>query len=222
MDCILLGAGVGTRAKLNMPKQMFRLNGKSLIIISLDLFINIEQIENIIVTVVPEMYSEFYELIQTYYRDNLKIKIIPGGSTRQESVWLALQHTKSQRVIIHESVRPFVNEKHVKDLMSIEGYVVVPYIPIVPTIYNKNGYYEDRDKLCNIQLPQVFNTEILKQAHYKARGKNYSDDSSLVCAEFDILPVLIKGEENNFKITTPLDIEIARCLYEANNIDNRG
>lgn len=222
MDAIILAAGLGKRSMLNYPKQMFRLNGKPLVIIAIDLFMSVNQIQNIIVTVVSEMYGEFYELIQKYYPNNPKIKIIFGGKTRQESVWLGLQHVKSQRVVVHESVRPFVTKGHVEDLIAVDGDVVVPCVSIVPTIYNKKGYYEDRDKLCNIQLPQVFTTEVLKQAHYNARDKNYTDDSSLVCSEFDVQPVLVEGLEENFKITTSVDVKIARCFYETYSINSGG
>jgi 2-C-methyl-D-erythritol 4-phosphate cytidylyltransferase len=68
--------------------------------------------------------------------------------------------------------------------------------------------------LVNIQLPQVFNTEILKQAHEKGKGKNYSDDSSLVFAEMNVFPTLINGLEQNIKITTKLDILLSEVLYE--------
>jgi 2-C-methyl-D-erythritol 4-phosphate cytidylyltransferase len=214
VDAIILAAGHGTRSKLNYPKQHFRLNGRPLFVIAVDLLMSIEQIENIILTVIPEMHSEFNELIQKYYPNNSKIKIVFGGKTRQESVWLALQHVKSQRVIIHESVRPFVSKVHVEELINAKGDVIVPYIDVIPTIYNKDGYYEDRTKLCNVQLPQVFTTEILKQAHYNARGKNYNDDSSLVCAEFNIQPVLVKGLEENFKITLPTDCLLAEVMSE--------
>jgi 2-C-methyl-D-erythritol 4-phosphate cytidylyltransferase len=77
--------------------------------------------------------------------------------------------------------------------------------------------------LVNIQLPQVFNTEILKQAHEKGKGKNYSDDSSLLWNEFQMFPILINGLEENIKITSKWDVRLAEVIYdEISGGDNRG
>jgi 2-C-methyl-D-erythritol 4-phosphate cytidylyltransferase len=214
MDAIILAAGLGKRAKLNYPKQYFRLAGKPLIIIILDLFLKIKEINNIIVVVIPGIISEFEELLKSYYFNLSKIKIVEGGNIRQESVLNGLRLVETERVLIHEAVRPFITKQHVLDLIGIDSDVVVPCVSIVPTISTKDGKYIDRDILVNVQLPQVFNTDILKKAHYKALEKDYSDDSSLVWSELGIKPIFIKGLEENIKITTPIDIKVSEVLYE--------
>lgn len=213
VDVILLSAGTGTRTKLNYPKQLMRVGGRPLIIHCIELFISLEQIGKIIIPVVPGEIDAFISLVNKYYNMD-KIKIIDGGNTRQESVRIGLQHISGDRVIIHESVRPFITKHHVLDLMSVDKPMVVPFIPIVPTIYNSDGHYEDRSKLVNIQLPQVFDSDILKLAHEMAINKIYTDDSSLVFGELGVNPTLIEGQETNIKITTPIDVCIAEVLYE--------
>jgi 2-C-methyl-D-erythritol 4-phosphate cytidylyltransferase len=214
MDAIILSAGIGSRAKLNYPKQFMRLGGRPLLIHILDIFLSLKEIENIFITVPCDLLEEFSDLLEKYFFNNNKINIVLGGATRQESVYLALQYIKSDRVIIHESVRPFITKSHILDLMSHEDVSIVPCVPIIPTVYSKKGSYIDRETIVNIQLPQIFNTEILQQAHYKARGKTYTDDSSLLFGEFLIRPALVKGLEENIKITTPLDVKIAEVIYE--------
>jgi 2-C-methyl-D-erythritol 4-phosphate cytidylyltransferase len=220
-DLILLSAGMGTRAKLNYPKQLMRLGGKPLVICTLEIFLNIDDIKNIIITVPPEMKNEFVNLIITYY-PNKNIHVIDGGETRQQSVRFALEHVTAERVIVHESVRPFITKEHVLSLMEHKQCVVVPYLPIVPTIYNVNGYFEDRSKLVNIQLPQIFHSGLLKNAHHIGQNKKYTDDSSLVFVEMGIYPTLVNGLEENIKITSPIDIIIAEALYEEIGNRNRG
>lgn len=222
MDAIILSAGIGTRAKLNYPKQFMRLGGKPLLIHVVDLFLSIKEIDNIFITVPCDLLEEFSDLLEKYYVPSDKLNIILGGATRQESVYKALQQVKSDRVIIHESVRPFVTKSHILDLMNHEDVSIVPCIPIVPTVYSKKGVYIDRDTIVNIQLPQIFNTEILQQAHYKAIGKTYTDDSSLLLGEFSIRPALVRGLEENIKITTPLDVKIAEVIYEEFSNSHRG
>jgi 2-C-methyl-D-erythritol 4-phosphate cytidylyltransferase len=214
MDLILLAAGVGKRTNLMYPKQFMRLGGIPILVRSLQLFMDIPEISNIIITVIPGTISEIENLISQYFKDTSKIIVIDGGSTRQESVYLALQHVNSNRVIIHEAARPFITKKSVIDLMAVNGDAIVPCVPIVPTVASKDKYFLNRDKLVNIQLPQVFNTKILKEAHEKGKGKNYSDDSSLVFEMCDVFPVLINGLEENIKITTKFDILLSEVLYE--------
>jgi len=145
MDAIILAAGLGKRAKLNYPKQYFRLAGKPLIIIILDLFLKIKEINNIIVVVIPGIISEFEELLKSYYFNLSKIKIVEGGNIRQESVLNGLRLVETERVLIHEAVRPFITKQHVLDLIGIDSDVVVPCVSIVPTISTKDGKYIDRD-----------------------------------------------------------------------------
>jgi 2-C-methyl-D-erythritol 4-phosphate cytidylyltransferase len=214
INCIILAGGIGKRAKLNVPKFFMRLGGKPLIIHVIDKFLKIKQIDKIIIPVFPSSINEFNDLIKLYYNEVSKIVIIKGGKTRQKSVYKALTYVDSKRVIIHESVRPFVTENHILDLLSIDSDVVIPCIPIVPTITTVDGRYIDRNIVRNVQLPQVFNTEILKKAHEKALNKVYTDDSSLVYYELGMSPTIINGLEENIKITTPLDVKLSEVLYQ--------
>jgi len=211
VDAIILAGGVGKRAKLNIPKQLMRIGGIPILIRVLKLFSDINMFENFIITVPSDIYY-YNDLINSY--DIKNFKCIIGGETRQESVYLALQHVESERVIIHESARPFITKQHILDLISIDKPSVVPCIHIIPTIFHKDGKFVKRDELLNVQLPQVFDSDLLLLAHRNAIGKNYSDDSSLLFEELGILPTIVNGLEENFKITTPLDCKLAEVLYE--------
>jgi len=218
MDVILLAAGIGKRAKLNCPKQFMRLGGKPLIVRSVELFCNIPKVEKIIITVIPGEEEYFSSIIKDYCCD--KCIYVQGGKTRQESVYNALQKCSSDRVIIHETVRPFATQELVERLMSEHGAAIVPCLPSTSTVFYKNDFLE-RDNVLDVQLPQVFDTQILKKAHKIAKGKNYTDDSSLVFYELGIKPVIIDGLEENIKITTPLDILIAEVIYNETCSRNR-
>jgi 2-C-methyl-D-erythritol 4-phosphate cytidylyltransferase len=221
IDCIILAGGTGQRCRLGFPKQFLRLGGIPVLIRILQLFRSINEINKIIIACVPEYIKETEEIINKYNISNYIC--IEGGKNRQESTYNALQYVTTDRVIIHESVRPFVTVSHIKELLDIDADAVVPCVPIIPTVANKNGYYLNRNDLVNIQLPQVFNTSLLKNAHYKAIGKDYTDDSSLLYGEFGVFPLLVKGLEENIKITTKIDTVLAVNLYEQTNcLDNRG
>lgn len=220
MDCIILSAGVGQRAKLNYPKQLFRLNGKPILIHILELFKQIDKIDNIIITV-PQDVDYYTDLIKSYGIDGFTCII--GGGSRQESVYKALQHCTSRRIIIHESARPFINKQHITDLLNSKGNVVVPYTTPTSTVYYDKKRFINRDATYLVQLPQIFNLDKLKRAHELAKENDryYTDDSSLVYGELNIQPVLIKGLEENIKITTPIDIQISEVLYNEYCNSNR-
>jgi 2-C-methyl-D-erythritol 4-phosphate cytidylyltransferase len=212
MDVIILSGGIGQRTKLNYPKQLFKIGDKPILIHVVELFHNLPHVDNIIVTI-PFNLEDYRVLFDMY---NLSATLIEGGKTRQESVRNALTACSGDRVIIHESARPFISKEFILSLLKERGDAVVPYIPTYTTLFNRDGYYLEREKVYNIQLPQVFNREILYESHNLANqfGRSYTDDSSLVFYEMNIRPKFVQGEEQNIKITTPLDIKVSEVIYE--------
>jgi len=210
MDVIILAGGIGSRAKLNYPKQFMRLGGKPLIIHAVELFDKIIDIDKIIISVIYGEVDCFQNVLHDYGYDHCMC--VNGGNSRQESVYNALQHCTTERVIIHEAVRPFVTRDFIQDMMSIEGNAIVPCLPVTSTVFYKSDYL-DRDKVLCVQLPQIFNTVLLKRAHESGRGKCYTDDSSTLFYELSITPIILEGLDENIKITTPLDIKIAEVIY---------
>jgi 2-C-methyl-D-erythritol 4-phosphate cytidylyltransferase len=211
MDLILLSAGKGSRAKLNCPKQLMRLGGKPILIIVLETFRKIKEIDNIVVTV-PENLKYYRELIDDY---NLKnIQCIKGGKTRQESVYLGLLECDSEQVIIHESARPFVTCELIEKLINEFSDNVVPVFPCKSTMVNieKETTYLNRDSTFEVQLPQKFNYNELFMCHNLANidNKKFTDDSSLFFYYSKEEIEFIDGIEENMKITTAFDVEIAK------------
>lgn len=221
MDAIVLAAGTGSRAGLGYPKQLMTIGGKPMLIHILDLLKSINEIKRIIVSVVPDMVDNFKMILCTY--NHCDICCVPGGKTRQESVYNALRICSSDRVLIHAASRPFVTKEHILDLISVDSDVVIPCVPLITAAIHRDGYFIDRDKVLCIQLPQIFKTDVLKKAHELGRGKNYAEDSCLVYEELGIFPTVIPGLEQNIKITLPLDIKLADAVYNIlNNPDSRG
>lgn len=219
MDIILLAGGTGSRTKLEYPKQLLKLGGKPLIIHSIEIFKDISDIDKIIIAVIPEYKKYFEDLISNFGYDNFIC--VNAGDTRQQSVYNALNFCKSKRVIIHEAVRPFVTKDLILKLISTKGEAVVPFTGVTSTVFYNESYIDRNDVKC-IQLPQVFDTQALKTAHESAKGKNYTDDSSLFFYESGTAPVFIEGTNENIKITTPIDIKLAEVIYNEACIDNRG
>ncbi|NQU33236.1 MAG: 2-C-methyl-D-erythritol 4-phosphate cytidylyltransferase [Bacteroidetes bacterium] len=214
MDCILLAAGIGQRMGEKIPKQFLRLNGKPIIIYSLEILNKYNSINNIFITYNEDYYDLYSSIIKNYNFHNCKL--IPGGKTRHESVYLALQYVKTNRVLIHEAARPFISTDQIQQLEKETGDAIIPTIPVPFTVSCGDEYMTselDRSVLKNIQLPQLFNTQSLMHAHKKAHQENYiATEDGILMYRTGYEVKFIPGSENNIKITTPLDLAISEII----------
>lgn len=219
MDCIFLAAGIGSRFKKEIPKQFYKLLGKPILIYGLEVLEKIDWIDNIYVTY-NKSFKELYEKAFDDYNIS-KVKLVLGGETRQESVYSALKYVKSDKVLIHEAARPIIFEGFIDSFKNYNDEVaVVPTIPIPFTVSEGDQYMTNilnRNRLHNIQLPQMFETKVLLDAHKKAKEENFlATEDSLLVFKYNNKVKFIEGNENNIKVTTPLDIIIAEQLLGGN------
>jgi ribitol-5-phosphate 2-dehydrogenase (NADP+) / D-ribitol-5-phosphate cytidylyltransferase len=216
---ILLMGGEGARFKSDLPKQFHRISGKKVYLHTLDTFIKSELFEEIILVCQSKWISEVKEELKSFSN----IKIVPGGSTRQESSYLGLlacgQTTKI--VVIHDAVRPFVSreilQKNVEAALLYQA--VDTCIPSADTIvHSSSGEFIDsipnRSEYLRGQTPQSFSYPLIVEAHKRALSQgltNSSDDCRLVL-DFGKKIHIVSGEERNIKITTELDLFLAEQL----------
>ncbi len=222
IDVIYLAAGRGKRAKLGYPKQFARLGGKPIMIHGLEVFQQIPEVSQIIVVrpMITKETPQDWRVEEVVLKYGIKKAVfVEGGKTRQESVRRGLEMVTTDYVLIAEAVRPFITEDFVKRIIDMPGNCVTPWLSSISTVLSVSGEPMDREKIGEVQMPQKYSTSILKTAHQKAKGKAYTDDMALVIKETKARPILMKGLEQNIKITTPLDIVIAGAIYNANHSD---
>jgi len=203
-DCfILLAAGKGKRFKSSTLKQFHILNGKPLIIHSIEKAIKSKIFKEIVVVTnskikIPEEKS---------------IKVIKGGTERFESSKKALEYIKNKKfknVYIHDAARPNFSIKLLKKLKKElkKNKAVVPFTNTDHSVKYKDGsniLNLKRENLMLTQTPQCFDFETL----YKLSNKNkkYISDEATLFIKNDLKIKFIKGEEDNFKITTVKDLK---------------
>lgn len=224
MSCtvIIPAGGSGKRFGSSIPKQFVELNGIPIIVHTINLFKEIEEIDSVVVAVHAEWYTYTKEMSEKFKVEKLS-EIIIGGRTRQDSVANALHSQSVQNaeiVLVHDAVRPFASANLIKKVIDTtdEFGAVIPATPPRETIKERSGNgivvkTIERSKLCSVQTPQGFWLDIIQTAYTKANAAGFvgTDDASLV--EFLGYKVkVIDGEDNNFKITTPLDLRIAELL----------
>lgn len=220
ITAIILFAGEGVRFGSELPKQFHRLSGKKIYLHTVERFLSANLFEEIIL-VCPETWkNEVAGDIADYKK--IPIKVVAGGSTRQESSYLGLLACRKNThcVVIHDGVRPFVSHEILR--ANIEGAMqhgaVDTCIPSTDTLaHSTTGTHIDsipnRSELLRGQTPQSFSYSLILGAHEQALKQNLkvSDDCSLIIAMGKQV-FIVQGDEHNIKITSMLDLFIAEQL----------
>jgi 2-C-methyl-D-erythritol 4-phosphate cytidylyltransferase/2-C-methyl-D-erythritol 2,4-cyclodiphosphate synthase len=225
---IIPAAGVSSRFGGSMPKQFSNLGDETVLEKSVNLFLGISSINEIVIAVNP---NEDLVKSQSFYQDP-RIKIIGGGNTRSESVFNAMAEVDEsiEIVAIHDAARPWLKKTHFEDLLSylasdqsIEG--VFPVISATDSLRMKQGediIPVDRENFLHVQTPQIFYYDSLKLALDKLQqeGLHMSDESqAMELAGFKLLAA--PGDKSNIKITYANDLthHIRRDIRIGRGID---
>ena len=215
-------AGSGSRVGGDIKKQYLELGDQPVLVQTLLRLAAHPQI-TFIHLIVPESDVAFcqIELVDRYRLEKIG-GVIAGGAERQDSLRKGLEAcgAESQDVIlVHDGVRPFFPQKQIGPLVqlaAVEGAALLA-IPVQDTIKEVfDGRVRstlDRSLLWQVQTPQAFRCERIREAHQRAYTNGYlgTDDASLI--EWCGWPVaVLPGHPHNLKITTPADLALARAL----------
>jgi 2-C-methyl-D-erythritol 4-phosphate cytidylyltransferase len=219
---IIPAAGIGARMGSNKAKQFIDLCGKPILAVTLNHFQKCSLVDKIVVVVSEDDVDYCRQEIVDRYKQSKVCEVVAGGKRRQDSVRKGLEAIDLCRwVLIHDGVRPFVTPELIeKVIMTAKKFrAVITGFPVKETIkeLDEQGMVlrsVHRDHLWLIQTPQIFQFEDLSLAHKKAieDGWEEATDDAFLIEKMGIPVKIIKGEENNIKITTPRDLDIARFL----------
>ncbi|MGN0515494.1 2-C-methyl-D-erythritol 4-phosphate cytidylyltransferase [Eubacterium sp.] len=213
---VILGAGNSTRMKTEKSKLLLKINGQTVIERSVNAFLNISDIDEIIVVARQQDIEIFSSIL-----DDERISFVVGGATRQESVYNAVQTIdEAELIAIHDGARPLIREEDIeKTIHQAKEYsaaaVGVPVKDTIKIIDSDNFVVEtpNRSNLFAVQTPQIFDFGLYRQIMEKAveQGRDYTDDCQL--AENSGVKVkMVAGSYTNIKITTPDDIPVAESI----------
>ncbi|HTA83045.1 MAG TPA: 2-C-methyl-D-erythritol 4-phosphate cytidylyltransferase [Bacteroidia bacterium] len=219
---IIVGGGNGARMNNPIPKQFLKLDGKPVIMHSIDKFLNTDPNFEIIL-VLPEEHIKFWESMCEEYGFRKPVKIALSGETRFHSVKNGLEFVTDDNsvVAVHDAVRPLVTSKTIlAACKAAEMYGnAVPAIPIsdsIRQIETTRSIAVDRSRYCATQTPQCFRADILKKAYLQDFHYTYTDDAMVVEAMGEHIH-LVDGNPENLKITGPKDLIIAEALMKADS-----
>ncbi|MFA5871872.1 MAG: 2-C-methyl-D-erythritol 4-phosphate cytidylyltransferase [Parcubacteria group bacterium] len=224
---VILASGKGERMRAKKNKVLLDIEDEPIVSYSACIFNKHQAIEEIIIVCLNKELNIFQDLAKSY-KFNKVSAIIEGGKERQDSAFNAVKYLKKKfgekqgvYVLFHNAANPFVSEKEITDAISAAkkyGACAVAH-PAKDTIkfVKDDGIVKetlDRSKLWNMQTPQVIELQLAFEAFSRAKSDNFmgTDDVSLV--ERLGKPVKIaEASQNNFKITTPLDLELAKIIF---------
>ncbi len=216
---VIVAAGSASRMG-GIDKVMAPLEGEPMILRTVRAFCTCDCIKEIVVVTRPDLIAPITSLC----KDIDKVTaVVAGGSSRQESVELGLNALSDQvrLAAIQDGARPLITHSVIdRTVRAAHSYgAAAPAIPVKDTVKVVKGgvvdHTPDRKTLMAVQTPQVFDFDLLRGALKKAKedGAEVTDD----CSAVELMGMSVKiveGDERNIKVTTPVDLHIAKLLLE--------
>ncbi len=227
---VIFAGGIGRRMNSRaLPKQFLKLYGKEIIIYTLEQFENHEQIDRIVVACVEDWIPFLKDLVEKYRLAKVAA-IVPGGETGQDSICAGLKAARElapeqeQIVLIHDGVRPLIDEKTITDcIRSVKEHgSAITVAPAIETIIRVDDDRQVKDVIpradCLMaRAPQCFYLSDILEAHDRAIREEKHDfiDSATLMKYYGHNLSVVDGPVENIKITTPMDFYTFRALFEA-------
>lgn len=213
---IIVAGGKGERMQTSIPKQFIEINGKPILMHTIEAFYRYDNFISIIL-VLPPAQINFWKSLCIKHENSISHLIAEGGETRFHSVKNGLNLAETSSLIaIHDGVRPFVSNATIAGCFACaeKHKAVVPIVDLVDSIRYADeieNYTCDRTKYKLVQTPQVFAGDLLKKSYEQDFSPAFTDDASVVEA-LGAKIYLTEGNRENIKITTSFDLKIAQCM----------
>lgn len=207
--------------KAALPKPLLKIDGKPIIVHTLEALAKNRDIKRILVAVNKDNLNRFKKVIGRY-KIGKSLVFVSGGLTRGDSVENCLKQVSGETdlVLIHDAVRPFISPVLISRLIreAKKSRAVICGVPVKATIKKVTrqlivAQTLDRENIWEIQTPQVFDKALLSEAYKRYGNRAVTDDASLVEKMGQKVKV-IEGSYFNIKITTPEDLVLARAILK--------
>lgn len=217
---IIPAGGKGLRSGLATPKQYLKVNGREVIVYTLQTFQKNELIDRIIISAEPEYFNLLIKLIKKYKLNKVDL-IVEGGNTRQDSVYNAVLSSGADAkdlLVVHDAARALLPDTVLSNAIltaNIKGNALV-CIKAKDTLIKGNSVvteYLNRDEVYYVQTPQIFKYRDLQRALSKAHSEQFvGTDESMLIRRIGKKVNIVEGSVFNFKITNKDDVELFKKL----------
>jgi len=225
---IIPAAGAGVRMGTGQAKQFMDLEGRPLLAVTLENFERCSAVESVVLVVPQDAVSYCEDEIIGRYGLGKVGQVIPGGKRRQDSVRLGVEAAEGicELALIHDGVRPFVRPEFISRIIAAAhvNRAVIPALPVKETVKEVGADGRvvgtpDRRNFWFVQTPQAFRYDDILSAHRRAVDENWEEvtDDALLLERMGVPVTVVEGSEENIKITTPHDFELARFILSRKN-----
>jgi len=226
---LIFAGGVGSRMGASLPKQFLKINGKPILVHTVELFQCHEDIDVIYIATIED-YIPYVEKLVKLYDLNKVADVIGGGDSAQDTIYRLLQRAKKDYagdsiVLLHDGVRPFVDMEVIT--RNIEGVKANGNAITSCPAYETIMVSEDHDAISSVtirdntflgQAPQSFRLDDIIEAHDKIRQRpeGYKDmvDACTIIRTLGGTCHLVEGNRGNLKITTPEDVYTFKAFLQ--------
>lgn len=228
VNAIITAAGSGSRMNIDKSKQFLQIGDMTVLERTIRKFICSKYIDDIYIVAKLEDFDFIKNEILKDIKNKKSIKLIKGGSSREESTFCGISAIKDKNslVVCHDSARPFVRTNLIDRVIEetlIHDAVITAVKEIDSVKKIKNGFVSqtlDRSEIFRIQTPQAFRYDLLEESYRKYYNTNgLTDDSSYVEKNGHNIYV-VEGSYENIKITTKNDLLFAKALAKEEDNEN--
>ena len=224
---IIVAAGSGSRFGSALPKQFCELDGRPVLMHTIDAFRTALPESSIAVVISQDMKDLWLQLCELHSFDSPRI--VFGGPTRWASVANALAGPacpcdSRSIIMVHDGARPLIDSATLRRIC--EGFNaatdgVLPTVALSDSVrqIDAEGHSHalDRNSLRAVQTPQAFRADKLHDAYRQPYRPTFTDDASVMESAGYTTLRLVEGSTENIKITNPDDIAIASLILSHRN-----
>ena len=218
---VIPAAGVGKRYSSDIPKQYLSLDGMPVLLHSINKFVKLDEIHEILVALNPD--DEFWQKLNFSHP---KVKTINGGPERCNSVNSALEELSGRAengdwILVHDAVRPCISDFDLNKIIEIVhdedvgGLLACPILDTIKEVGDNLDVLKTipREGLWSAMTPQIFRYELLKKAlnAVSNSGRSVTDEAKAI-ELIGLTPKIIEGDKTNIKITHPSDMVLAESI----------
>jgi len=228
---VLLAGGVGTRIGLDIPKQLLKIAGKTILEHTLAALNHHPMVDEVLIMMAPGHLDAVREIVRTGSYSKV-IDILEGAETRNGTTMRALDRVGEAEcnVLFHDAVRPLVTPRIITECFEALAVheavdVAIPSADTIIEVTPEDTIREipPRAALRRGQTPQAFKASVIKQAYaYAGQDPDFvaTDDCTVVLRYLPDVPIfVVHGDERNMKVTDPIDVYLADKLFQLTSND---
>lgn len=227
----ILAGGIGSRmGNVPLPKQFLDLDGKPILVHTVEKFILMKEFEAIIIATPKKWMAHTRDTLSKFHIKDARIRVVEGGTDRNETIMNVIADIQNVHgandddvIVTHDAVRPFLTHRIIKE--NIEQACAHGAVDTVIEAIDTIVASEDNETITSIpvrsemyqgQTPQSFNIKVLKDCYNDLSDdrKQVLTDACKILVEAQRPVKLVRGELYNIKITTPYDLKVANAIIK--------